>query len=154
MCNCLIFWFVIHVWKNQTPWLGLVLQFLQSIEPFSKLWNFSSKIQSKRCLWWLQWWIWPSDIQFIPLPSYVCHLCCQNNCTFAICFFHLDILLIHMFHNNIHFLLMLIGFGNHFIKNSTSFMFKQKCLNTFYLTVSEQTLQHNKVDTLNKMYLQ
>jgi hypothetical protein len=33
-------------------------------------------------------------------------------------------------------------------------MFKQKCLNTFYLTVSEQTLQHNKVDTLNKMYLQ
>ncbi len=36
----------------------------------------------------------------------------QNSCTFTICLLHLDILLMHMFHNNIHFLLMLIGFGS------------------------------------------
>ncbi len=155
MCSCLIFWFIIHVWKSQTPWLGLVLQFLQFIEPLSKLWNVSSNIQSKRCLWWLRWWIWPSDIRFIPLPFYVVtSVVYQNSCMFAICLLHLDILLMHMFCDNTHFLLMLIGFGRHFINNSTSFMFRQKCINTFYLTLNEQTLQHNKVDTLNKRYPQ
>ncbi len=96
--SCFIFWFNIHVWKNQTSFLGLIMQFSQAIESHLKSCNLFNKIQNLKMsiassvVNMTKWYLVHST------PIICCIIFLQSSYMFIIHYHLYELLLMHTLH--------------------------------------------------------